>query len=245
MILAWLAFFESLLAIALIGAGVIGAHFALTTPFLGFKLYVAGSAFALLAFVFGLIGYFMTLNAAKASARPRAVAGLVIGAIAFLPLLYTVLTSPKVPPINDITTDTQTPPEFTKAGELPPNQGRDMKYDPAKYSAAQHAGYPDLQALKVPQPPDAAFAAAQHAASMMPNWQVTNADPATHTIEGVSTSNLFRFQDDFVIQVRPGDGGGSLVEMRSKSRDGIGDLGVNYKRIKDFFAAMQSQQPSA
>jgi len=72
----------------------------------------------------------------------------------------------------------------------------------------------------------------------MPTWTITVTDPATHTIEGYSTSNLFHFNDDFVIQVRQGEGTGSVLEMRSKSRDGIGDQGVNHKRIMEFFAAV-------
>jgi uncharacterized protein (DUF1499 family) len=51
--------------------------------------------------------------------------------------------------------------------------------------------------------------------------------------------------DDFVIQVRPApDGTGSLIEMRSKSRDGIGDFGVNYKRIRMFFDAFGNGAPA-
>jgi len=38
--------------------------------------------------------------------------------------------------------------------------------------------------------------------------------------------------------VRPRDGG-SIVEMRSKSRDGKGDIGANAKRIESFFARLK------
>ena len=38
-----------------------------------------------------------------------------------------------------------------------------------------------------------------------------------------------------MIQVRPAPDGQSLIEMRSKSRDGIGDQGVNARRIRRFF----------
>ncbi len=38
-----------------------------------------------------------------------------------------------------------------------------------------------------------------------------------------------------MIQIRPTPDGVSLIEMRSKSRDGIGDFGVNAKRIRRFF----------
>ena len=56
----------------------------------------------------------------------------------------------------------------------------------------------------------------------------------------MATSTLFRFHDDFVIQVRPAaETDYSLVEMRSKSRDGKGDLGTNYNRIESFFRALE------
>jgi len=35
------------------------------------------------------------------------------------------------------------------------------------------------------------------------------------------------------------DSSDSLVEMRSKSHDGKGDLGANYNRIESFFKALQ------
>jgi uncharacterized protein (DUF1499 family) len=78
------------------------------------------------------------------------------------------------------------------------------------------------------------------AAHTTPGWLIVYSDPATRTLEGLQLSNLFRFCDDFVIEVRPGpDGNSSLVEMRSRSRDGTGDFGVNYDRIKKFFAMLK------
>jgi uncharacterized protein (DUF1499 family) len=60
-------------------------------------------------------------------------------------------------------------------------------------------------------------------------------DQKTNTLEAVATSKLWHFQDDIVIQIRPTPDGASLIEMRSKSRDGTGDFGVNARRIKHFF----------
>ena len=76
----------------------------------------------------------------------------------------------------------------------------------------------------------------------MHGWKITYEDPKTRTIEGVATTRLFHFQDDFVIQVRPASGG-SEVEMRSKSRDGKGDVGANYKRITAFFRTLTASAP--
>ena len=59
-------------------------------------------------------------------------------------------------------------------------------------------------------------------------------------MEAVATSKLFHFQDDIVIRVRPEGQGGSLVDMRSKSRDGQGDFGVNAARIRQFMVALRT-----
>jgi uncharacterized protein (DUF1499 family) len=238
MIIAWLAFFDGLLAVAMLAAGAIGAHWRYVAPFVGFQMFLLGFLLGFFALLLGLIGIFATRNPIRAPARPRAVIGTILGLFAISPVLFLVLTGPKVPAINDITTDFDNPPEFTHAQELNANHGRDMKYDKAKYADRQSQGYGPLAPLKMPEPPDDAFKAVQRTASQMATWTITVTDPTTHTIEGYSESNLFHFDDDFIIQVRPGDGGGSLLEMRSKSRDGIGDNGVNHKRIKEFFAAI-------
>jgi uncharacterized protein (DUF1499 family) len=242
MAIAWLAFLDSLMAVAMIGAGMFGAHFRWFPAFSGFQMVLMGFFLGLVAFLMGLIAIFATRNPVRAHGRKRAVVGTVVGLLVLLPALWIMLTGPKVPAINDITTDFDNSPEFTKAVEL--NHGRDMKYDRARYADRQLRGYGPLAPLKMPAPPDEAFQTVQRTAAQMPNWTITVTDPATHTLEGYSTSSLFHFNDDFVIQVRADPSGGSLVEMRSKSRDGIGDFGVNHQRIKNFFAAISPSSSS-
>lgn len=244
MVLAWLAFFDGLLAIALLAAGVVGAHWGIMLPLIGFSTFLLGTLMGLIAVILGVIGIFLTRSPTRAAGRPRAVIGTVLGVVAILPVLLIIVTSPKVPPINDITTDFDNCPEFTHAQQLNANAGRDMKYDRAKYADRQLQGYGPLPPLKMAQGPDDAFKIVDQTAKGMPTWVLTVEDPTTHTIEGYDTSKLFRFNDDFVIVIRPGDGGGSLIEMRSKSRDGIGDQGVNHKRIENFFATISPASKS-
>jgi uncharacterized protein (DUF1499 family) len=99
--------------------------------------------------------------------------------------------------------------------------------------------YKDLAPLRLDGAPDDVFKRVQIIAGEVPDWQITNNDQGKRKIEGIATSALFRFKDDFVIEVRDAGGGASLVEMRSKSRDGKGDLGVNYHRIRSFFTLVQ------
>jgi uncharacterized protein (DUF1499 family) len=59
----------------------------------------------------------------------------------------------------------------------------------------------------------------------------------------MATSRVFGFEDDVVIRVRPAPAGsGSVIDVRSKSRDGKGDLGVNAERIRTFVARLAQER---
>jgi len=244
MIPAWLSFFDAILAVVLATVGVLGAHYYYVAPFQGFQLFAFGFVLSLVGAIAGLIGILMTRSGARAFARPRALFGTVASLAIFVPIFLIALSGRRYPAINDITTDFDHPPEFTHAALLADNQGRDLKYNRARYADRQKAGYGELAPLKTGVDPDGTFAKVEATAKQVPSWVITTADPKTHTLEGVATSALFHFHDDFVIQVRPAtDGTGSLIEMRSKSRDGVGDFGMNYKRIRMFFDAFQGASP--
>ena len=74
----------------------------------------------------------------------------------------------------------------------------------------------------------------------MPAWRITSADP--DSFEAIATSRLFGFQDDIVIRVRADATGTSRVDMRSKSRDGKGDRGVNAARIRAYMVELARAQ---
>ena len=74
----------------------------------------------------------------------------------------------------------------------------------------------------------------------MPAWEVTTADPASGIVEVVATSRLFRFQDDITIRVRSKPDGSSHVDIRSKSRDGKGDIGANTARIREYVTRVEA-----
>jgi uncharacterized protein (DUF1499 family) len=235
MTFAWLAFFDAILAIAMIGAGMVGAHFRLVAPFMGFQLFALGFLLSILGLLVGLLAIFLTRKPQVRAGRNRAVLATVVCAVIAVPIFLTLLGSSKYPPINDITTDFDNPPEFVNAQKLQHEPNRDMKYDKTKYADRQLKGYGPIGPIKEHLDPAAAYARVTEVAKASPNWTITRSDPATNTLEVVATSKLWHFNDDVVIQVRPAPDGTSLIEMRSKSRDGIGDFGVNAKRIKRFF----------
>jgi uncharacterized protein (DUF1499 family) len=51
---------------------------------------------------------------------------------------------------------------------------------------------------------------------------------------------VFNFRDDFVIRIRP-QRSGTRVDMRSRSREGKTDLGVNAARIRAFLGELRQR----
>ncbi len=235
MVLAWLAFFDGLLAITLIAVGIVGAHFYLVAPFMGFQLFALGFLLSILGALVGIVAIFMTRKPERRAGRNRALFGTVICVLIAVPMIVITIHGAKNPPINDITTDFDNPPEFVFAQKLQHEAGRDMKYDKAKYSERQMKGYGMIGPLKERLEPSAAFERVREVAQAVPTWKITYTDTTKNTLEIVATSRLFHFQDDVAIQIRPTPDGESLIVMRSKSRDGIGDQGVNAKRIRRFY----------
>jgi len=102
----------------------------------------------------------------------------------------------------------------------------------------QRATYPDIAPVVLPVPPDEAFRKVD-AVAMGMGWDVVARAPTDGRIEAVATSEWFGFRDDIVVRIRP-DGTGSKVDIRSKSRDGESDLGVNARRIREFIARLKA-----
>jgi len=180
------------------------------------------------------------IRAARGRGVPRG------GAIAMvLGLLFQILAARGAgsPRINDFSTDLAYPPEFMHAQSLPANAGRDLGY-PRSYAVIQRACCADVLPARVPLDRDTTFEVAREVAERMPSWTITQADPKTALIEAVATTRLFGFQDDIVIRVRPETAKSTRVDMRSKSRDGKGDIGANAARIRTYIATVEAAAKS-
>ena len=92
--------------------------------------------------------------------------------------------------------------------------------------------YPDIVVQRFQLPSDRVFAAALQVAEEM-KLEVVNQSRERGEIRAVATTQVFRFKDDVTILVRQGPAG-ALVDIRSHSRIGKGDLGANARRIRDF-----------
>ena len=74
----------------------------------------------------------------------------------------------------------------------------------------------------------------------MPGWTVVAADQSSGRIEANEASRWFGFVDDVVIRVSA-DGAGSRIDVRSVSRMGRSDFGVNAGRVRAYLAALKTR----
>ncbi len=222
-------------------AGPLAAHLQLLSPYTAFRTFALGIfTGSLLGVALGLWALLRTWNQPDAVGRPWAWAGLLTGAVLLLAMALAGASAAKVPPIHDITTNPKNPPEFVQALEAEDNRGRNLTYPhgDSKTPKRQQEAYPDLKPIGYPAAPEEAFAKARDTAEAL-GWAILALDPAAGRLEATQTSRLFRFVDDIVIRVRKDeDGSGSIVDLRSTSRDGISDLGANARRIRQFREAL-------
>lgn len=159
------------------------------------------------------------------------------GGIAYVPWQFDRLRG-IVPPIHDVTTDPDNPPAFVAAAALRQAQNLNTAdYEGAKLAEQQRKAYPDLAPVMLDVPPQQAFERAMATAKGL-GWTVTETDPAAGRIEATETSRWFRFVDDIVIRVTPADKG-CRIDLRSSSRLGRSDFGVNANRIRRFADAIK------
>ena len=136
------------------------------------------------------------------------------------------------PPIHDISTDTELPPSFVALLPLREGAGAGSDYGGQLVAAQQLRAYPKLGSVTYRLPPDQVFDRA-HAIARDLGWSIVAAVPDEGRIEASDRSFWFGFTDDIVIRIRNHENG-SLVDVRSASRVGISDLGVNAARIQAF-----------
>ena len=161
-------------------------------------------------------------------------AAVVVGAFP----LAALLSGGGAPPIHDITTDTDDPPAFVAA--VPLNAPGRTDYDPA-VAEQQRAAFPDLGPALLPLAPADAFDRALAVVGEM-GWELLADDAAALRIEATDRSFWFGFPDDVVVRVAADGEAGSRVDVRSLSRVGGGDLGVNARRVREFVAALTEPQ---
>jgi uncharacterized protein (DUF1499 family) len=203
---------------------------------ISFPLFLLGGLLGLVALVLALIALYTTRRATGRAGRGLAWGAFVLGLAVVGGIASAAGAGAGLPPINDITTDPGDPPQFVALARGGPNPGRDMSYPGESFASQQRVAYPDVAPIALARSADETFPMVKSAAESL-GWKIVAADPATGTIEATDTSRIFRFVDDIAVRIRP-EPNGSRVDVRSKSREGKGDLGANAARIRKLRAAL-------
>ncbi len=151
------------------------------------------------------------------------------------------------PFIHDITTDVENPPEIAAAADLPrKNPAAYLGADPAPnaemtVTEAQRSAFPDIQPIIIDMKVDEAADTSRAiiGAMKMEILKESMTDEGA-MIEATYTSFWFGFVDDFIVRIRPSDGK-TRIDVRSKSRVGVSDLGANARRVQDFLSRFGEQ----
>jgi uncharacterized protein (DUF1499 family) len=145
----------------------------------------------------------------------------------------------RVPPIHDITTDLERPPQFVAVLPLRASAANPATYGGPEVAEAQRRAYPDIKPLMLSLSPGAAYSLALASARSM-GWDLVASDSAAGRIEATATTTWFGFKDDVVVRIRP-TAGGSRIDVRSVSRLGKSDVGAIAKRIRSYLSEIASR----
>ncbi|MFN7054328.1 DUF1499 domain-containing protein [Hyphomonas sp.] len=116
----------------------------------------------------------------------------------------------------------------------------EAEFDPARHKSPRETPYPLIAPLIAPGvTADQAYGAAL-AAIEARGWTLILAEPEEGRIEATETSFWFGFHDDILIRVREEDGA-ARIDVRSVSRVGLSDLGVNAKRIRGLLDEIETR----
>jgi uncharacterized protein (DUF1499 family) len=228
--LAWFALAVVVLAVLLMRLGQVEYQSGLVT--LG-----AGLAFAVAAVGLSLVAFIRIWQEGRRGLS-SAIKGLVIATLVLAYPAFLGLKAITLPPISDVSTDTEEPPQFSRSraallardGRVPPDaspEARDL----------QREAYVQIAPLTLDVGPEEAFALVRKAAENL-GWQVIETVPpggrqGLGRLEAIDHTLVLKLPEDITVRLRP-RADGTRIDIRSASRFGGHDFGSNASRIRGF-----------
>ncbi len=197
----------------------------------------SGVALALLTFLITILGGIAIWNRGLKGIGRISFAAVVALALLAAPALV-ILQMLRLPQLNDISTDIDDPPAFSRSRAALAARGGHVPLERSPASRLpQREAYQRIIPIIVDLPAEEAFDVAVKAAVSM-GWRIIEQSPpggrsATGRIEAVATTRVLRFADDVTIRVRTRVDG-ARIDVRSVSRLGSHDLGTNARRIQGY-----------
>jgi uncharacterized protein (DUF1499 family) len=232
---------KSVATIALLVAALAGLLAVISGPGYRIGLFSLSAAFGALrwAVYLGLLGLLLAVVAlwrARGRSVPGGVAFLLAILVLAVPLSF-YSRARSVPPIHDITTDTANPPEFHAVVALRKDAPNSLEYS-QDVARQQREAYPDIKPLVLETPAAQVFDRAVRAVRDQ-GWEIVAVNADSWRIEATDTTMFFGFKDDVVVRLTP-IGSRTVVDVRSVSRVGRGDVGTNARRIREYLAALST-----
>lgn len=163
------------------------------------------------------------------------VAVIAAGASFVVPYLQ-LQTARSVPPIHDISTDLVNPPPFIAIAPLRADAPNPVEYAGDDTAQQQRQAYADITTWTTSASVEQVYQQALLVVADM-GWELVASELVDGRIEATDTTTWFGFKDDVVIRIVATEQG-TAVDVRSKSRVGRSDVGVNAKRIRAFLSAL-------
>lgn len=214
-----------------------GARLGFWSAPVGFGLYrTYFNPIAFIALGIGLAG--LIIHLVRKERRGILLSGIaaLLGVALLVPMISATINPPvRAAPIHDITTDMDSPPEFLVLDDTRPDASNSLDYAGQETADIQKSAYPDIEPILTEMPAADAFARSLSIARGM-GWEIVAQDPAGLRFEATARTPVFHFADDVVLVVTALPDG-SRVDIRSVSRVGRSDQGMNAARIRAFVAA--------
>ncbi|CAM2905967.1 DUF1499 domain-containing protein [Vibrio rarus] len=224
----------AILAVLAVVVMIFGARLGLWDPIVGFgyiRNYLNPMGLSLLALsTLALISQWVTSNRTGVI---KSLVAMLIGLALIAPMLHGLIKPAKrAPAIHDITTDTVNPPAFLVLDDTRQGAKNSLLYAGEKVATIQKKAYPYIKPIQSNLSATDAYNKALTIAKDK-GWEIIAQQPELRHFEATAQTTFFAFKDDVVVKVTPIDNQ-SRVDIRSVSRIGRSDRGVNAARIVEF-----------
>ena len=141
----------------------------------------------------------------------------------------------RTPAIPDITTDTQSPPQYRDIAKLRESGANPVAYDADRLAQLQVQTFPDIKTMVVTRPGQESFDLTREIIRRMKWVEIASRPPASATavaeIEARAKTPILGFRDDVIIRLK-GERDKTRIDIRSSSPYGMNDLGRNAERVR-------------
>lgn len=201
-------------------------------------LFLRYSAYAAIALAATSLVSLWFLRKSKSQAILYAIISLILTGIVGGSAFYWQQRAQSVPPIHDITTDLENPPAFDAMVRLRQDAPNPPEYAGEETRQAQMESYPDVEPLVINSDMQVVMDVAVNLI-LQRDWDLVAINRKEGRIEATEKLAWFGFKDDVVLRFTSEGENETRVDMRSKSRIGRSDVGVNAKRIKRFLTDLE------